>query len=74
MKILRLLLGYIFQGNAGHEIARRNAGPISATYLCVNECTGVTDDWTNFSNKGIKVDGNVFVLIFAQSTDFTYTL
>ena len=60
MKILPLLFGYIFQGNAGHEIARRNAGPISATNLCINECTGVADDWTNFNDLGIKVDGNLF--------------
>ena len=60
MKLL-FLLGYIFQGNDGHAISRRNAGPISATNLCVNECTGVADNWTNFNGgnyDGIKVDGN----------------
>ena len=60
MKILPLLFGYIFQGNTSHEIARRNAGPISATNLCINECTGVADNWTDFSTTGIKVDGELF--------------
>ena len=61
MKILPLFFGYIFQGNAGHEIARRNAGPISATNLCINECTGVSDDWKNFgTNGGISLDGELF--------------
>ena len=62
MELLPFLFGYIFQGNAGHSIVKR-AGPISQTNICINECTGVSDDWTNFSNKGIKVDGNVFLLI-----------
>ena len=50
MKILPLLFGYIFQGSAG-------AGPISQTNICINECTGVASDWTNYSNLGIKIDG-----------------
>ena len=62
MKILPFLFGYIFQGNAGHSIVKR-AGPISQTNICINECTGVADDWTNFVDKGIKVDGNVFLSI-----------
>ena len=56
MKILPLLFGYIFQGGAGH-VVKRNAGPISETNICINECTGVADDWTNYNNLGIKVDG-----------------
>ena len=54
MKLLPLLFGYIFQGNQG-----KWAGPIIQTDICINECTGVSDDWTNYSNMGIKVDGNV---------------
>ena len=49
-----------FPLNESHEIARRNAGPISATNLCINECTGVADNWTDFSVSGIKVDGELF--------------
>ena len=60
MKILSLLFGSIFQSSAGHEIARRNAGPISATNLCINECTGVADDWQNYESVGIYVDGKLF--------------
>ena len=60
MKILPFLFGYIFQGNEGHSIVKR-AGPISQTNICINECTGVADDWTNYNNLGIKVDGNLFV-------------
>ena len=59
MKILPLLFSYIFQGNAGHEIVRRNAGPISATNLCINECTGVADNWKDYAQVGIKVDGEL---------------
>ena len=61
MKILPFLFGYIFQGNEGHSIVKR-AGPISQTNICINECTGVADDWTNYDNLGIKVDGNLFFL------------
>ena len=54
MKILPLLFGYIFQGSAG-------AGPISQTNICITECTGVADDWTDYHYdgklQGIKVDG-----------------
>ena len=60
MKILPLLFGYIFSLYKSHEIARRNAGSISATNLCINECTGVADNWTDFSVSGIKVDGELF--------------
>ena len=58
---LSFLLAYILQGNDGHTINKRNAGSISATNLCVNECTGVADAWTDFNGgnyQGIKVDGN----------------
>ena len=62
MKILPLLFGYIFQGHAGHSIAKR-AGPISQTNICINECTGVADDWTDFSTWGIYTNGNLFVCL-----------
>ena len=58
MKLLPLLFRYIFQGNAGHIVKR--AGPISQTNICIKEYTVVSDDRTNFSNKGIKIDDNVF--------------
>lgn len=66
MKILPLLFAYIFQRNASHEIARRNAGPISATNLCINECTGVADNWTDFAATGIKVDGELLNFLNAK--------
>ena len=62
MKILTLLFGYIFQGNTGHTIVKRNAEPISATNFCINECTGVADDWQDYGNNidgGIMVDGEL---------------
>ena len=58
MKLLPFLFGYIFKENAGHSIVKR-AGPISQTNICINECTGVADDWTDVQNIGITVDGNV---------------
>ena len=58
--LLPFLFGYIFQGNEGHSIVKR-AGPISQTNICINECTGVADDWKNYNDEGIYIDGNLFV-------------
>ena len=66
MKLLPFLFAGIFQGYSGHTITKRNAGPISATNLCINECTGVADDFTNFNGanyQGVKVDGSYLQLI-----------
>ncbi len=62
MKLSSLFFGYLAQGITGHDIGRRNAAPISATNLCINECTGVADGWTNYpkSKNGIYTDGELF--------------
>ena len=58
MKIKFLLFGYILQGNASHEISRRNAGPIDGDNLCIIECRGKTQDWTDYAT-GITTYGNL---------------
>ena len=66
MKLSFFAFGRILQMSSGHEIVRRNAAPISATNLCVTDCTGVVDDWKRYSNNAAFVDGNyIFVLIFS---------
>ena len=45
----------------------KNADPICATNLYINECTGVTQDWKNFGQYGIYVDGNVSLFKFILS-------
>ena len=45
----------------------KNADPIGATNLYINECTGVTQDWKNFGQYGIYVDGNVSLFKFILS-------
>ena len=60
MKLSLFLFFNIFQDSASH-IVKRNAAPIRGDNLCIIECTGVTGDWVNYANTGIKVDGNYYL-------------